>query len=162
MPIGIDTDFFKPSIVPVPKGTILFLGRLDPVKNPEIFLQAVEILAKEKIAFKADIIGDPTQGREPFARELKKHFSSAPNVAFKPAIRNDETVSAYNAHAIYVNLTPSGSFDKTIGEAMARTIPTIINQAPPSRLPRRPPNNSERVKISAKMATKPTRVTTTV
>ena len=118
MPIGIDTDFFKPEGSADPH-SILFLGRLDVVKKPEILLQALGMLAKEGIAFTADVVGDPTPGREGFARELKKRFPSAPNVTFKPAIRNDEAAAIYNAHAIYVNLTPSGSFDKTIGEAMA-------------------------------------------
>lgn len=125
MPIGIDTDIFKPS-GSANQNSILFLGRLDAVKKPEMFLQALDILAKQRITFKADVIGDPTSGREEFARELKKQFSSIPNVAFKPAIRNDETAAAYASHAIYVNLTPSGSFDKTIGEAMASSCIAVV------------------------------------
>lgn len=119
MPIGIDTNFFKLPAQEPEKNSLLFLGRLDAVKRPEMLLKALEVLAKEGIAFMADVIGDPTPGREEFARELKKQFSSVPNVVFKPAIRNDEAVAAYHSHAIYVNLTPSGSFDKTIGEAMS-------------------------------------------
>ncbi len=118
MPIGIDTDFFKPKGRADPR-SILFLGRLDAVKRPEVLLQALEILARKKVSFKAEIIGDPTPGREVFARKLKERFFSAPNVTFKPAISNETAAAAYNSHAIYVNLTPSGSFDKTIGEAMA-------------------------------------------
>jgi len=118
MPIGIDTGSFKPSGSADPH-SLLFLGRLDAVKKPEILLQALEILAREKVSYNVDIIGDPTPGREAFANELKKNFSHVPHVVFKPAIRNDEALAVYNAHAIYVNLTPSGSFDKTIGEAMA-------------------------------------------
>src|SRR3990167_11011986 len=118
MPIGIDTDVFKPNGNADPS-SILFLGRLDPVKRPEMLLQALEILMKKGVVFTADIVGDPTPGREAFARELKERYSSMPNVAFKPAIRNDRAVVAYISHGTYVNLTPSGSFDKTIGEAMA-------------------------------------------
>ncbi len=125
MPIGIDTALFKPSGIADPRA-ILFLGRLDAVKKPEVFLQALEILAKQGIAFKADIIGDPTLGREEFARELKKRFSSVPGIIFKPAIRNDEAASAFATHALYVNLTPSGSFDKTIGEAMASGCVAVV------------------------------------
>ena len=118
MPIGIDTDMFKPRGNADPR-SILFLGRLDAVKRPEMLLQALDLLAKKGVAFNADVIGDPTPGRESFAHELRKRFSSVPNVTFKPAVRNDETVSAYTSHRIYINLTPSGSFDKTIGEAAA-------------------------------------------
>ncbi len=118
MPIGIDTDVFKPRGNADPR-SILFLGRLDAVKRPETLLTALDMLAKKGVMFKADIVGDPTSGREVFAHELKERFSSIPDTAFKPAIRNDETVAMYTSHGIYVNLTPSGSFDKTVGEAMA-------------------------------------------
>src|SRR3989344_2925863 len=118
MPLGIDTDVFKPKVSADPR-SILFLGRFDGVKKPEILLQALDILAKKGTEFKADIVGDPTFGHERYASELKKRFFFIPNVTFKSAIRNNETVAVYNSHAIYVNLTPSGSFDKTIGEAMA-------------------------------------------
>ncbi|MDO8552904.1 MAG: glycosyltransferase family 4 protein [bacterium] len=125
MPIGIDMDLFKPKGNADPN-SILFLGRLDAVKKPEMLLQALDILAKQKITFKADIIGDPTAGREGFAQELKKRFSSVAGVTFKSAIRNDEAAAAYARHTIYVNLTPSGSFDKTIGEAMASGCITVV------------------------------------
>jgi glycosyltransferase involved in cell wall biosynthesis len=118
MPIGIDTGVFKPSGSADPH-SLLFLGRLDAVKRPETLLKALDILAGEGVIFNADIVGDPTRGREAFMRELKQRFSAVPNVSFKPAIRNDEAVTAYTSHALYVNLTSSGSFDKTIGEAMA-------------------------------------------
>lgn len=118
MPIGIDTDSFKPSGIAEPN-SILFLGRLDAVKRPETFLQALGILQKKGISFTADVIGDPTPGREAFASELRNKFRLVKDVRFKPGIRNDETVAEYLSHALYVNLTPSGSFDKTIGEAMA-------------------------------------------
>ncbi|MDO8561310.1 MAG: glycosyltransferase family 4 protein [bacterium] len=135
MPIGIDTEMFKPRGSAAPN-SILFLGRLDAVKRPQTLLQALEILAKREVAFTADIVGDPTPGRESFANDLKERFSLVPNVTFKPAVRNDEAAAVYNAHSIYVNLTPSGSFDKTIGEAMASgCIAVVGNEAMRGVLP---------------------------
>ena len=125
MPVGIDTDFFKPN-GSANSRSILFLGRLDAVKRPEMLLRALDILANKGVVFSVDIIGNPTPGREAFARELKKDFSSISNVAFRSAIRNDDTLAAYNSHAIYVNLTPSGSFDKTIVEAMASGCVVVV------------------------------------
>lgn len=37
----------------------------------------------------------------------------------QPGVTNEKARDLYRTHAIYCNLTPSGSFDKTIGEAMA-------------------------------------------
>ena len=136
MPIGIDTDFFKPSKVPAPAGTILFLGRLDAVKKPDMFLRAMEILRRDGISVHADVYGDPTPGRESFARKLKSDFASFKRVSFHRSVRNDETPGIYNSHAIYVNLTPSGSFDKTIGEAMAcGSVVVAANDAVRSAVP---------------------------
>jgi len=45
MPIGVDTALFKPRAAPG-QDAILFLGRLDAVKKPDIFLEAIEQLKK--------------------------------------------------------------------------------------------------------------------
>jgi glycosyltransferase involved in cell wall biosynthesis len=118
MPIGIDTDLFSPGAGPV-AGSILFLGRLDAVKRPELFLGAMREIAETHPDARADIYGDPTPGREAFAEELKRKFSGLSNVSFHGAVANDLTPALYRSHAIYVNTTPSGSFDKTIGEALS-------------------------------------------
>ena len=119
MPIGIDTEVFKPRANSAERDSILFLGRLDAVKNPDVFLEALALLAKDSVLFKANVYGDPTPGREAYAETLRKRFAGTKGISFHPAVRNDETPALYASHAIYVNLTPSGSFDKTIGEAMA-------------------------------------------
>lgn len=119
MPIGIDTAAFQPSGNTRYKNTILFLGRLDAVKHPDVFLEALAQLSESDVDFSANVYGDPTPGRESYAEGLRERFKSVKGVSFLPAVRNDETPAIYAAHTLYVNLTPSGSFDKTIGEAMA-------------------------------------------
>jgi len=119
MPIGIDTEAFKPRVDRPRQNSILFLGRLDAVKHPDVFLEAFTRLSESGADFSADVYGDPTPGREGYADGLRRRFQGAKGVSFFPAVRNDETPAIYASHALYVNLTPSGSFDKTIGEAMA-------------------------------------------
>ncbi len=109
MPVGIDTEFFMPPPVPA-ADTILFLGRIDPVKKVEVF---VEALGKISSPFKVDIYGSPTDPHSAYAKAL------AAKVAIRPGVPHAQTRELYQSHALYVNLTPSGSFDKTIGEAMA-------------------------------------------
>jgi glycosyltransferase involved in cell wall biosynthesis len=41
------------------------------------------------------------------------------DVEFKKGIPNKSTVDVYNSHKIFVNLSPSGLYDKTMFEAMA-------------------------------------------
>lgn len=129
MPIGIDTTRFAPKETPPDAGTILFFGRLDAVKNPETFLLAMQLIAGSNSSAHANVYGDPSPGRESYAADLKKRFSSLQNVTFHGAVTNERAPEIYRAHAIYVNATPSGSFDKTIGEAMAAGCIVIASNA---------------------------------
>ena len=139
MPVGIDTNVFKPAeIFPAPH-TLLFFGRLDEIKRPDLFLSALEILAHDGVAYEAHLYGDPTPGNEVYAEELKRRFAGLPQVTFHPGVSNEEAPAIYRTHAIYVNLTPSGSFDKTIAEAMASgcvvvTCNDAVEEVLPSRL----------------------------
>jgi glycosyltransferase involved in cell wall biosynthesis len=122
MPIGIDTEQFHLSAAPAPFDTVLFLGRLDPVKKPEVFLAAIDILAHEAINCRVDGYGDPTdpQGAHvPPVREQILALEARGTLRWHSGIPHEQTPEIYRAHATYVNITPSGSFDKTIGEAMA-------------------------------------------
>lgn len=122
MPIGIDTAQFHLSANPPPFDTVLFLGRLDPVKKPEVFLQAVDLLAREAVNCRVDGYGDPTDPQSahvPALREQIGALESRGILRWQGGIPHHETPGIYASHAIYVNITPSGSFDKTIGEAMA-------------------------------------------
>lgn len=119
MPVGIDTDFFTLPEVPPAPDSILFLGRLDPVKKTEVF---VEALGRVHMPYKADIYGSPTESDSAYATQLTREAQPLVEhgaLALHPGVPHARTRELYCAHAIYANLTPSGSFDKTIGEAMA-------------------------------------------
>ncbi len=122
MPIGIDTEFFVPPTTIALPDTILLFGRLDSVKRCDIFFDALALMHENGTTFHADSYGDPTIPDDPYAREVKQKaepLAVAGRLAFHSSMPNREAPHIYGAHAIYVNLTPSGSFDKTIGEAMA-------------------------------------------
>jgi glycosyltransferase involved in cell wall biosynthesis len=122
MPVGVDTDLFTPaSNLSNPSG-VLFLGRLDPVKRVEEFVNALLIAVRHGARYTAAVYGDPTDPQSTYAERVRRH--AAPLVerkllSFLPAVSNFEAAGVYRTYAIYVNLTPSGSFDKTIIEAMA-------------------------------------------
>ena len=125
MPVGIDMDLFKPSLSagPQPSTTasrILFLGRVAPVKRPDVFVDALELLVKKS---SADIYGDALPKDQVYLDGLKKRVSESAalssRVSFFAGIPNAETVVVYQQHGVYVNLSSSGMYDKTIFEAMA-------------------------------------------
>ena len=113
MPVGIDTQFFTPqSIEPVPD-SILLLGRLSPVKRPEVYIATGALLPR----YTFDIYGDVPNGDHAYRSTLEA--SATHNVHFCGAISHYETPLVYARHALYVNLTPEGSMDKTVLEAAA-------------------------------------------
>ena len=123
MPIGIDTELFKPSagVRPTPK-SLLFFGRVDAVKRVELFVGALLHMHNLRQDFSADMYGEPTYPNSSYATDIKSQASplvEAHKLSIYSSVPNTEAPKIFASHSIYVNLTPSGSFDKTIGEAMA-------------------------------------------
>jgi glycosyltransferase involved in cell wall biosynthesis len=135
MPVGIDTDNFQFSIFNFQKrkNKILFLGRISPIKRPDLLIKALNILKNGGVDFVASFYGDPSPKDKDYYNSLKtrvKELGLDNKINFYSAVPNYETPKIYNEHGIFVNLTPSGSFDKTILEAAAcGCIPIISNES---------------------------------
>mgnify|MGYP001586838484 FL=1 len=124
MPVGVDVDLFKKNneIRKIP-GSIIFLSRISPIKHLEVLLAATRILIKLGAKFSINIIGNALSiNDKKYVDDLKYEFSDLIKngvINFKPGVPNSDTVNIYSSHEIFVNLTPTGSFDKSIIEAMA-------------------------------------------
>lgn len=120
MPVGIDTERFSPPSEYVPNpNSILFLGRLDPVKRVDVFINAVGAMSA---LCTVDVYGSSTDPESAYAQSISEQarpLIERDIMKLYPAVSHSLVPEIYRSHAIYVNLTPSGSFDKTIGEAMA-------------------------------------------
>ncbi len=138
MPIGIDTDQFVPRDTPKSR-SVLFLGRLDPVKNVHVFISALTQMYEAGTAFTAAIYGSPTEPGSKYAHDVRNQaavLALEGAVTVQEGVTNEVAAGLFASHAVYVNLTPSGSFDKTIGEAMAAgSIVVVMNDAVRSVLP---------------------------
>src|SRR3989344_4417315 len=97
MPAGIDTDLYADNIGEYKRNTILFFGRVSPVKNVHVFIEALLKLEKSGADFHADIIGDTTD--QWYEESLHKRGARLENI---------------------------GSLDKTILEAMAARVPVLV------------------------------------
>jgi glycosyltransferase involved in cell wall biosynthesis len=114
MPVGIDTDLFRPNPkIVATRRSVLFLGRLSPVKRPELFMRSVALLRECAV----DVYGDPTPDLGISIDALGTHAKG--NARFYGSVANPDTPALYSAHEVYVNLTPEGSMDKTVLEAAA-------------------------------------------
>ncbi|MDB5204364.1 MAG: hypothetical protein JWP09_392 [Candidatus Taylorbacteria bacterium] len=123
MPVGIDTDYFKfdDNAKRTPR-SILFLGRIAPIKKPDVLIEALRLLKTKGVPFKASLYGDALSKDMDYYNSLKKRvgdYGLNEFVSFHKGIPNTETALVYSKHDVFVNLSSSGMFDKTIFEAMA-------------------------------------------
>lgn len=121
MPVGVDTDHFTrlPSIFRDPRG-VLFLARLTPSKRPHVLLQALGILARKKITFAATLCGAQTTEDKSYIAKLHKmviDLGLMHSVVIKNGVPPAHTPELFNHHALFVNCSPSGMYDKTLFEA---------------------------------------------
>lgn len=123
MPVGIDTTLFRPNDkIEKINNSILCLGRIAPVKNLHIIIDALLILKKRGKRFVFSFYGDYLSKYEKYFDQLNNiviDYGLSDMVAFNNGIPNYKTPDIFNKYEIFINVTDSGSFDKTILEAMS-------------------------------------------
>lgn len=134
MPAGIDVILFKTNekISREPK-SIMYIGRIAPLKKVDILIEAARILEEEGIDFVLDIYGAVAAKDGDYFEQLKRASVSLQEkgkLFFRGAVPNEKTPAIFNAHLVSVNLTPKGNYDKTILEGMAcGTLPLVSSPA---------------------------------
>ncbi len=129
MPVGIDTEFFSDK-----KGertrSVLFLGRIAPLKRPDLLISALKKIREKEIPFSATFYGSAHPDDQAYFDTIKKDaYELGDSVRFYEAIPQSEVSNVYSEHTISVNLSPSGMFDKTIFEAaLCGTLPLNSNE----------------------------------
>lgn len=131
MPAGIDTDFFKFDQMARRKpNSILFLGRIAPVKNVDIFIEALRELKNMGTEFSVTIAGGRSSKDveyEKMIRDKVLSYRLSDKITFTGAVSQSESLKLYREHELYVNLTPQGSMDKTIFEAIASGSAVLVS-----------------------------------
>jgi len=131
MPAGIDTNLYREVSTPE-KNSILFFGRLSPIKNVHIFIDILKELDRQSENFHTDIIGSAFPEDKEYEELLHRSgLSLVENgkLSFLPSVTHAETAHLFGKYALYVNLTPDGSLDKTMLEAMASGVPILISNS---------------------------------
>ena len=100
-------------------------------KKIEYLIEAAKILDGRGLDFKVLVVGSPVSPEdkkyELKLKEISADLLSKGKIEFRPAVPNYETPGIYNVSGIFVNLTPTGSFDKTILESMACGTPILVS-----------------------------------
>jgi glycosyltransferase involved in cell wall biosynthesis len=139
---GIDTEIFKPkdnqhtrlNEILDTKGVgdkfnIVSVGRISPVKNYEILIDAIKILSQDNANTGLKIIGGPgTKDQKVYLEQLKKKVQDSglsEVVEFVGEVTNKETVKYLQNADVFVNLSHTGSLDKAVLEAMACGLPVV-------------------------------------
>lgn len=124
MPVGVDIDpsHFERAIDRTPN-SILFFGRFNQSKRPDLLVEALVVLKEESIQFSATFAGGQDDPASTYFREVKgraEELSLLNQVTFTgAAVPAPERYNYFRSHTIYVNAGKSGMLDKTIFEAIA-------------------------------------------
>jgi len=125
---GIDTEKFKNRKLengkPNSNFVILSVGRISPVKDYETLIEAMGILAKQgKNNIKARIVGGPALKKDQdYFEKIKQmaRYKKLENaIEFIGPAPYSQIPTYYQESDLFVNLSRTGSLDKTVLEAMA-------------------------------------------
>jgi len=123
---GIDTELFKPSNRPKlepEKLKILSVGRIAPVKNYEILVDACKLLKGWNINFQVTMIGEPAlEEDKTYEKDLKSKIKSLGLEScfkFLGKVGHDDLPRYYQSHDLFIHLSKTGSLDKTMLEAIS-------------------------------------------
>jgi glycosyltransferase involved in cell wall biosynthesis len=123
MPAGIDTSVFSIDTAHErPKYSLLSFGRIAPVKHIEKSIDATASLLARGVPVELSIVGDWLSRDEQYVENLKKRIAQAhieSSVHFIKGVDFIHAPHTYQSHEIFLNFTDSGSFDKTVVEALA-------------------------------------------
>lgn len=121
---GIDVEKFKPAEIKkdVSKFKIISAGRIAPVKNYEILIDAAEILKNKDFNFEMKIAGAPIlKGDKEYFEKLKEKIREKKLegiIEFVGPIPNKDIAEFYQEGNLFINLSDTSSIDKAILEAM--------------------------------------------
>ena len=139
IPDGIPDEYFHASQNPVPfrrkvrvaeeNKLILYVGRLHPLKGPQVLVKAMKYIVKEEAKVICVIVG-PGQTYQAFLRKLVLDLGLERNVLLAGILTEKEKMSAYDA--AYVVVVPSCSdvveaYSLVASEAWARKNPVVAS-----------------------------------
>jgi glycosyltransferase involved in cell wall biosynthesis len=140
MPAGIDTAIFQknPNVFREKKSLLMF-GRISPIKKIEVAIDALVELRSKGMDAHLAIIGDTASKDAGYLETLKDRAEMSgvgEYIHFEKGVPFLEAPTVYGKYELFLNFTPSGSFDKTVIEALACGSKVLVsNQSMKNALP---------------------------
>lgn len=126
---AVDTEAFTPGSTPAVELRLMTSGRITPIKRYELLIETLAHLREWERSWKFDLIGAPfIPSDEAYLLRLKalaRERGIVERVNFRGHIPYDRMPDEYRAHDVFISLTPAGSFDKAVLEAMASGLSVV-------------------------------------
>lgn len=110
--------------------TLLFLGRIHPVKGVDILLRAWSAVEPRFSEWRLRIVGPDNDGYLPRMQAMAEKLGLK-RVAFCGPLYGNEKQAAYREAELFVLPTHSENFGVTVAEALAAGIPAIVTKGAP-------------------------------
>lgn len=125
IPSGIDLQRFRDLGLEREENTLLFVGRLSPVKRLDMLLRALVMVKKKIPDIKLRIIGRDW-GEKSRLLELTRQLNLTDNVEFLGEIGFDKLVDHYNRVKLFVLTSKFETFGVTAMEAIGCGTPVVV------------------------------------
>jgi glycosyltransferase involved in cell wall biosynthesis len=124
---GINTEIFNGYTAPaLPPFSLITTGRISPTKNIEEMITATKKLNEEGIKSILTIIGAPVTSADiQYEKKLKENSPDA--VQFVGVVSHDEIPNYLQKAHVFINLSKTGSIDKSVLEAWSMNVSTITS-----------------------------------
>ena len=128
IPNGVEVPDLKPK-PQTDRRTILFLGRIHPIKGVDILLEAWRAVSHRFPEWDLRIAG-PDDGCLPRMQALAKKLNLK-RVEFCGQLYGEEKLAAYREADLFVLPTRSENFGSTVAEALAAGTPAVVTRRAP-------------------------------
>ena len=132
IPNGIPREFFKLKIPTTEKNKILFLGRISPIKNLEILVEAISLIKNKTI--KLEIVGPAEENYLKKLNSLIKELNLESRIKFsRPIYDLKEKIKKIDSAKIFVLPSKREAMPQSLIEAMAREKLVVTSDNPGSK-----------------------------
>lgn len=111
--------------------TVLFLGRLHPLKGVDLLISAWKLIAADYPAWQLQIIGSDEQGTLVGLRDQVRRLDLEQQIFFRDAIYGEQKASVMACADLFVLPTRSENFGIVVAEALAYGVPVICTKGAP-------------------------------
>lgn len=133
---GIDTDLFKPissqqsavsrqQLAVSSQKKILTVGRISKAKRIDAILDAIKLLPNVSLEIVGDSVTEDDKVYKKYLEGQIIDLGIEDRVKWLGSFSNTETVPFYQNSDVFVNVSETGSLDKTILEAIACGVPVV-------------------------------------